>query len=116
MAGPGSWRSPPAPPSGKGEYNSPSPVWAEDPGASDGTDRPWGQDGGGGSWSNRSTVERSWRIDFFSGPNPSSCVSFILMARIYEVGLGERKAFIPGVYVCVCVGGGSSTRFFQITI
>ena len=58
----------------------------------------------------------SRKIDLFSGMYPSSCVSFILMARIYEVGLGERKAFIPGVYVCVCVGGGSSTRFFQVTI
>ena len=37
MAGPGSWRSPPAPPSGKGGYNGPGLKWAEHPGTATGT-------------------------------------------------------------------------------
>jgi hypothetical protein len=62
--------------------------------------------GGGRSWSNRSTVEGSWRIDFFSGLDPSSSFSFYLMARTCEVGLVGKRAFIHD--------GGSSTRFFQV--
>jgi hypothetical protein len=97
MAGPGRWGSP-VPPSGKGGYNSPGPIWAKDPGASAGSGGAKGARVGGcggvGSWSNRSIVEGSWRIDFFSGPDPSSHVSFFLKARTFEVGLGERKAFI----------------------
>jgi hypothetical protein len=54
-------------------------------------------------------VEGSWRIDFFSGLDPSSCVSFFLTATTCEVGLRERKAPMGG-------GGKCSTRFFQITI
>jgi hypothetical protein len=75
-------------------------MWAEDSGASAGTGRAMGARvvgcGGGGSWSNRSIVEGSWRINFFSGSDPSSHVSFFLVARTYKVGLGERKAFIHG--------------------
>ena len=55
-----------------------------------------GRYGGGGSWSNRSAGERSWRIDFFSGLDPSSHASFFLMARTCEMGLGS---FIQGVVV-----------------
>ena len=66
--------------------------------------------GGGGSWSNRSAVEGSWRINFFSGPDLSSLSSFFLKARTCEVGLGEIKAFISEW------GGGSLTRVFQVTI
>jgi hypothetical protein len=40
------------------------------------------------------TVEGSWKIDFFSGLNPSSCVSIFLKARTCEVSLGERKALV----------------------
>jgi hypothetical protein len=72
-----------------------------------------GGKGGGyrgvGSWSNMFAVEGSWRIDFFSGLDPSSCVSFFLTATTCEVGLRERKAPMGG-------GGKCSTRFFQITI
>jgi hypothetical protein len=46
--------------------------------------------GVGGSWS---ADERSWRIDFFSGKDPSSPTFFFLMARTCEIGLG-KKAFI----------------------
>jgi hypothetical protein len=52
--------------------------------------------GEGGFWCNRSIVEESWRINFFSGSEPSSHVSFFLIARTCEVCLGGRKAFIYG--------------------
>ena len=98
MAGRESWGSLPAPPSSKGRYNGPSPTWAENPraGASTGSTRGArvGGHGEGGSWSNRSIFEGSWRIDFFSGLDPSSHASFFLMARTCEVGLRERKVFI----------------------
>jgi hypothetical protein len=45
--GPGSWGSPPAPPSGKGRYNGSGSVWAKDPGASAGTGRTMGTRIGG---------------------------------------------------------------------
>ena len=43
---------------------------------------------------NRFTVEGSWSINFFSGPNLSSHGSFFLAASTWEVGLGTRKSFI----------------------
>jgi hypothetical protein len=87
-----------SPPSGKGGFKSPSPTWAEDPRASVNAGRAMGARvrgyGGGGSWSNWSTVKGYWRINFFSGPDTSSHVSLFLTARTCEVGLGERNAFI----------------------
>jgi hypothetical protein len=60
-------------------------MWAKVPGAGAVTVRVmWARIGGygsGGSWSNRSAVEGSWRINFFSGMDPSSHTSFFLMAR-----------------------------------
>jgi hypothetical protein len=58
-----------------------------------------------------SSVQGSWKVNFFSGLDPSSHFPFFLMARTYEVDLGERKPFIHHVWEC-----GSSTRFFQVTI
>ena len=114
MARPGSWESPAAPPSSKGEYNDPGSIWAEDPGASGRAGRAMearvGGYGEGAPWCNRSAVEGSQRIDFFSGLDTSSRASFVLKARTCEMGLGkERLLSMKG-------GGGSSTRFFQVTI
>jgi hypothetical protein len=67
-----------------------------------------GRYGGGGSWSNRSAGERSWRIDFFSGPDLSSRASFFLTARTCEVGLRKERL--------LTLRGVSSTRLFQVTI
>jgi hypothetical protein len=66
--------------------------------------------GGGGSKRNRSTVEGSWRIDL-SGPDLSSHVSSFLTAQTFQVGLGGKERLLS-----MGVGGGSSTRFFQVII
>jgi hypothetical protein len=72
VAGQGSCVSPPALPSGKGVSRV-------------------GGYGGGGSWSNKSAVGWSWQMDFFSGPDPLSCVSFFLTARTCEGILGKER-------------------------
>lgn len=80
MVGPGSWGSPPTPPSSKGGYNGSGSIWAENPGAGVGAGGAIGARvggyGEGGSWSIRSPVEGSWGIDFFSGLDSASHVSF----------------------------------------
>ena len=67
-----------------------------------------GRYGGGGSWSNRSAGERSWRIDFFSGRDLSSRASLLLTTRTCEMGFEKEKL--------LSMMGVSSTRFSQVTI
>lgn len=63
--------------------------------------------GGGGCRSNRPAAKVSWKVNF-SGLDPSSCISFVLIARTFEVRLGKREAFMGP--------GESATRFFQVII
>lgn len=104
------FRSSPALPSSKGGCNGSGLTWAEDPRTSTGAGGAMGarlwRFGGGGSWSNRSAVEDSWRIKSFSGPDLLSHASFFLVTRTCKVGLGKARLFIYED------GGGSSTRIF----